>query len=150
MGRLAEQLAKAPVIIERSLDAPIETVWKAITDVDHMKQWYFLTIDAFRPEVGFETQFNVLRGEKDYLHIWKVTEVVPGQKITYNWKFGGYPGDSFVTFEQFAEGNGTKLKLTHEGLETFLPESNPNLARSNFAEGWTHFTTALKQFVEKT
>ena len=148
LGRLAEQLAGVPVIIERSFNAPVETVWKAITDVDSMKQWYFATLDSFKPEVGFETQFNVRHDEKDYLHIWKVTEVVPGKKITYNWKLGGRPGDSFVTFELFVEGNKTKLKLTHKGLETFAPESNPDLARGNFVQGWTHFSSALKQFVE--
>jgi uncharacterized protein YndB with AHSA1/START domain len=150
LGRLAGQLAKIPVIIERSLNAPVETVWKAITDVDHMRQWYFATLDSFKPEVGFETQFNVRHNEKDYLHIWKITEVVPGKKITCNWKLGGKPGDSFVTFELFAEGNKTKLKLTHKGLETFIPESNPDLARGNFVQGWTHFSSALKQFVETT
>jgi uncharacterized protein YndB with AHSA1/START domain len=64
LGRLAEQLAKTPVIIERSFNAPVETIWKALTDLDHMKQWYFAVLDSFKPEVGFETQFNVRHGEK--------------------------------------------------------------------------------------
>jgi len=55
-------------------------VWKAITDKDQMKQWYFDTIDDFKPEVGFQTQFKVRNGNKDYLHIWKVTEVETGKK----------------------------------------------------------------------
>lgn len=148
LERLSEQLAKTPIVIERVFDAPAQTVWQAITDPNQMKQWYFAPLNSFKPEVGFETQFNVRHNEKDYLHIWKVTEVVPGKKITYNWKYGGKPGESSVTFELFPEGNKTKLKLTHEGLETFLPESNPELARGNFVQGWTHFSSALKQFVE--
>ena len=86
------------------------------------------------------------------LRIWKVTEVVPGKKIAYNWKFGGNPGNSFVSFELFAEGdkNKTEIELTHEGLETFLPESNPDLARGNFVKGCTHFGSSLGQFVERT
>jgi hypothetical protein len=32
LERLAEQLVKAPLIIERTFDAPVEVVWKAITD----------------------------------------------------------------------------------------------------------------------
>jgi len=150
LERLSEQLAKTPIIIERVFDAPRDIVWKAITDPNQMRQWYFGPLNSFKPEVGFETQFTVRHNEKDHLHIWKVTQVVPGKKIAYNWKYGGKPGESSVSFELFPEGNKTKLKLAHEGLETFLPEANPELARGNFVQGWTHFTSALKQFVEGT
>ena len=58
-----------------------------------MKQWYFSALDDFKPE-GIQTQFNVRNGNKDYLHIWKVAEVKPGKRISYEWNFGGYPGNS--------------------------------------------------------
>jgi len=150
LARLAEQLAKTPVTIERIFNAPVGTVWKAITDLDQMKQWYMPALESFKPEVRFETQFSVPQGDKNYLHFWKVTEVVPDRKITYSWKYGGYPGESFVTFELLPEGDKTKLKLTHAGLETFQPESNPDLARSEFAEGWTGIVSELSPFLEKT
>jgi uncharacterized protein YndB with AHSA1/START domain len=152
LSRLGEQLAKTPVIIERTFNAPIETVWKAITNVDDMKQWWshLAALESFKPEVGFETQFSIRNNEKDFLHIWKVTEVAPGKKITFEWKFGGNPGKSSVTFELSSEGKKTKLKLTHKGLETFLPESNPDFARGNFLMGWTSLASTLKQFVEET
>lgn len=150
LGRLADELAKTPVIVERTLNAPIEAVWLAITDLKQMQQWYFPMLESFKPEVGFETQFNIRMDEKDYLHIWKITEVVPGKKIAYSWKFGGFPGDSLLTFELFAEGNRTRIKLTHSGLETFEPGTHPELVRGNFAKGWTHFGDAVKQFVEGT
>jgi uncharacterized protein YndB with AHSA1/START domain len=92
----------------------------------------------------------VRNGNKDYLHIWKVTEVKPGKRISYEWKFGGYPGNSLVTFELVAVGKKTKLKLTHQGLETFLPDRNPPLAKKNFEEGWTTLIGRfLKDFIEK-
>ena len=57
-------------------------------------------------------------------------------------------GNSFVTFELFVEGSKTRLKLTHEGLDTF-PKSNPDLAKENFVEGWTSIIgTSLKKFLE--
>ena len=151
LSRLGEQLAKTPVIIERTFNAPIETVWKAITNVNDMKQWWphLAPLESFKPEVGFEAQFGIHHNEKDFLHLWKVTEVVPGKKISYDWKFGGNPGKSSVTFELFPEGDKTKLKLTHQGLETFLPESNPDLARGNFLQGWTSLASTLQEFVEK-
>jgi uncharacterized protein YndB with AHSA1/START domain len=29
------------LVIEKTFNAPVEKVWKAITDLDQMKQWYF-------------------------------------------------------------------------------------------------------------
>jgi len=45
-----------PIVIERTFDAPVAKVWKAITDKDAMKQWYF-DLPEFKAEVGFEFQF---------------------------------------------------------------------------------------------
>src|SRR5882762_5966761 len=36
LDRLGEQLEKTPITIERTFDAPIETVWGAITDINQM------------------------------------------------------------------------------------------------------------------
>ncbi|MBC7829978.1 MAG: SRPBCC domain-containing protein, partial [Chitinophagaceae bacterium] len=107
-----------PFVIEKIYNAPLEKVWKAITDKVAMKQWYF-DIDEFKPEVGFEFQFEGGSEESAYLHLCKITEVIVGKKLTYSWRYDGYEGNSFVTWELFAEGDKTRLKLTHEGLETF-------------------------------
>jgi len=137
-----------PFVIERTLNAPIQKVWKALTDKDQMKQWYF-DLPEFKPEVGFEFQFSAGPKGKEYLHLCKITEVIAGKKLTHSWRYDGYEGNSFVTFELFAEGQQTRLKLTHAGLETF-PKSNPDLAKENFAQGWTSILDAsLKEFVEK-
>ena len=151
LEKLGEHLAKIPVVVERTYDAPVDVVWRAITDLDQMKQWYIPNIETFKPEVGFRTEFNVREGDQDYLHLWEVTAVVPGRMIACRWRFGGYPGDSLVTIALSPEGGKTKLTLTHEGLESFRPEENPALARGEFARGWANLIgTALKEFVEKT
>ena len=72
-----------PFVIERVYQAPADRVWQAITDKDQMKQWYF-DIAAFRPEVGFEFQFEGRNEGRVYLHLCKVTEVVPGKKLKYS------------------------------------------------------------------
>ncbi len=121
--------------IERTFDAPIQTLWKAITDKSEMKKWYF-DLAEFKPELDFEFQFT--GGHEDgiqYLHLCKVTEVIAGRKITYSWRYDGYPGISYVTFELFEQGSETSLVLTHAGLESF-DTNNPDFAKENFAEGW--------------
>ena len=137
----------APIIVERTLNAPISGVWEAITDKDKMKQWYF-DLKEFRPEVGFEFQFTGGNEEHTFLHFCKVTEVINGRKLTHSWTYDGYPGESFVTFELFDEGDKTRLKLTHAGLETF--PATPDFKRENFQMGWTDIIgRSLKEYLEK-
>ena len=127
-------MKQEPFVIERIYQAPVDRVWRAITDKDQMKQWYF-DIAEFRPEVGFEFQFEGQNEGRVYLHLCKVTEVIKGKKLQYSWRYKGYEGLSYVTFELFSEGDRTRLKLTHEGLETFPDQ--PNFKRENFQAGWT-------------
>jgi uncharacterized protein YndB with AHSA1/START domain len=137
-----------PFLIERIYNSPIEKVWQAITDKEQMKQWYF-NLSEFKPKVGFEFRFSGEgeKGEK-YMHLCKITEVITGTKLGYSWRYDGYEGISFVTFELFKEGEKTRLKLTHAGLETF-PASNSDFAKESFTAGWTEIIgKLLKEFVE--
>lgn len=136
-----------PFIKEVIINAPGSKVWKAITDKDQMKKWYF-DIAEFKPEVGFKFQFEGGTEDKTYLHLCEITEVVEGKKLTYSWRYDGYEGNSFVSWELFEENGKTRLKLTHSGLETF-PESNPDLVRKNFEMGWNEIIgTSLVNYVE--
>jgi len=140
--------SEEPVIIERTLSAPVAKVWKALTDVDQMRQWYF-DLKDFKPEVGFEFEFVVEHEGNTYHHLCRVIEVIPQKKIAYTWRYKGEPGDSLVTIELFAEGDKTRLKLTHSGIETF--PKTPAYARKNFEAGWTAIIgSELKKFVEKS
>jgi len=143
------QIQKMPIIVEQTFNASISKVWNAITDPNQMRQWFFETIDSFKPEVGFETQVNVRSNDIDYLHLWNVTEVVPEKKITYGWKYRDYPGDSFVMFELSSANNQTNLKLTHTGIESF-PQDNPDFSRESCNEGWNFLIhKRLKEFIDK-
>jgi uncharacterized protein YndB with AHSA1/START domain len=136
-----------PIVVERLLNAPAEKVWKAITDKDQMKLWYF-DIAEFNPVVGFEFRFTAGSEKKKYLHICKITEAVVGKKLTYSWRYDGYQGMSYVTFELVKEGSQTRLKLTHNVVESF-PPNDPDFARESFLGGWTHIIgTSLPGFVE--
>ncbi len=122
-------------------------VWKAVTENESLKEWFF-EIKEFKPEVGFEFQFY---GEKDgvkYFHRCKITEVVSQKKLVYSWRYEGREGNSLVTIELFAEGEKTRLKLTHAGVDNF--PKVPDFAKKNFIEGWTMLIgTCLKEFLEK-
>jgi uncharacterized protein YndB with AHSA1/START domain len=136
-----------PIFLERLLNAPISKVWEAITNKDEMKKWYF-DLPEFKAEIGFTFQF--LGSEEtgtQYLHLCEVTEVVLGKKLTYSWRYDGYQGNSFVTFELFEQGDKTLLQLTHKGVDTF-DKTNPDFAKNDFVEGWTHIiNTALVNYL---
>src|SRR5579863_269076 len=135
-----------PLVIERIFDVPVTKVWDAITDNEHLKKWYF-QIPDFKPIIGFGFSFS--GGAKgEYKHLCTVTEVISGRKLTYSWRYDGYPGNSIVSLELFEEGKKTKLKLTHSGLESFK-NAGPDFAPEKFAEGWAYILgTSLKGFLE--
>jgi uncharacterized protein YndB with AHSA1/START domain len=146
VARNSAATKEAPLVVERTFDAPVALVWKALTDKEDIKRWSF-DIPDFSPKVGCEFRFYGGSEDMKYLHRCKVTEAIPEKKLAYTWRYEGYPGDSLVTFELFAEGKRTRLKLTHEGLETFPKIAA--FAKSNFVAGWTEIIgTSLKNFVE--
>ncbi len=135
---LAEESAHIPhkgvVIVERTFQTPVSKVWKAITNKDEMKQWYF-NLAEFKAEVGFEFEFSAGESpEKEFLHHCKVVEVEFEKKLSYTWRYPKYFGTSVVTFELTAEGNTTQLKLSHQGIDSF-PKDDPSFANESFSGG---------------
>jgi uncharacterized protein YndB with AHSA1/START domain len=135
MVTFMKKMQPEPFVIERVLNATADVVWKAITEKDRMKQWYF-DLAAFKPEPGFEFRFSAENEGRTFVHLCKVAEVIPGKKLSYSWRYEGTPGQSMVTLELFPEGNKTRLRLTHAGLETFPQDKD--FKRENFTKGWTH------------
>ena len=141
-------MSNASIILERTYNARASCVWKALTDATLMKEWYF-DIPGFKAEVGFEFQFTGGTEAKQYLHLCRITEIIPERKLSHTWRYDGYEGNTEVSMELFPEGDNTRLKLTHSGLHS-LPKE-PDFAASNFNAGWNHILgTSLKEFLEKT
>ncbi len=136
-----------PFVIERTLNAPINRVWEALTDRDKMAKWYF-ELDRFEPVVGFEFSFTGGSEQQTYVHLCQVTAVEFEKKLSYTWRYEGYAGNSEVIFELVAEGDKTHLTLTHKGLHSFA-ENGPDFAKECFAGGWTELVgNLLPKYVE--
>ncbi|MEY8848522.1 SRPBCC domain-containing protein [Psychroserpens sp. XS_ASV72] len=127
-----------PVIVTASFDTSKERLWSALTNVDEMCQWFFENIPDFNTDIGFKTQFEVRSGERIFTHQWKILEYVPNEKLTLNWNYQEYPGDSTVSFLISEEDNHTKLTLTHKVLEDF-PTDIPEFKRESCLGGWNYF-----------
>ncbi len=127
-----------PVIVTQAFEATADSVWATITDRNRMIRWFFGEIPDFKPLIGFETVFDVENNGLIYPHRWKITECVPNRKITYSWKYDGYPGESFVVWELSSQAPLTILTLTHYGMESF-PQDNPDFSRESCLAGWNYF-----------
>ena len=141
---------KEPFGLERTYHAPIEKVWDALTDADRMRKWYF-DLPDFKAEKGFAFEFG---GEgKDgqkFNHKCIVTEADAPRLLAHSWTYEGLPGYSEVRFELFNEGDHTRIRLTHTGLESFV-DNGTSFQQENFAEGWSMIIGEnLKNFVEHT
>ena len=132
----SEHLTTGEILVfEHSFRATPETIWKALTDKESMKKWYF-DIAAFKAEPGFDFEFSGGKDGRSYRHLCKVIEAQPNKKLCHSWRYDGYEGISYVTWDLSPEGTGTRLRLSHEGLKSF--PAVPDFAIANFREGWKH------------
>ena len=87
------------VIVKEQMNKSTDVMWKLITELDHMKHWFFDNIPDFKPEIDFKTEFTVASDSRTFLHSWEIVEVIKEKMITYNWRYPEYSQkDSRVSF----------------------------------------------------
>jgi len=128
---------KANVIeIERLFDVDVETLFKAWTEAEHLKEWWHpmgesLTDVKNELKEGGTVAYYV--GESGLEITGTYSEVLPGEKLVYSWVWnmndeGSESGYSLnVSF--FAEGDGSKLHVIQDGF------SGPEFLKPH-QEGW--------------
>lgn len=138
-----------PITVQYKINASAENIWKALTDKDEMKSWYF-TIRDFELELGKEFDFYESSDGGKYLHRGRIVEIIPNRKLKHTW---AYPELSdavtTVTWDLQQEEDGTLVTLTHENIEGFdgLGET---FSRASFTEGWNSIIgQSMKEYVEK-
>lgn len=138
-----------PITVQYKINAPAEKVWKALTDKNEMKSWYF-DIRDFALEIGKEFNFYEPGGENKYHHQGKILEIIPNQKLKHTWSYPDFSAlKTVVTWELFPEDGQTLVKLTHENIENFK-DLGEGFSRDNFTQGWnTILGQSLKEYVEK-
>lgn len=124
-----------PIIVEYKVNAPIERVWKALTDKTEMRSWYF-DIPDFELETGKVFNFYEPGDEKKYHHQAEVVEIIPEQKLKHTWTYPEFSNEkTMVTWELQPQGNETLVKLTHDGIDNFS-DLGENFSQNAFTEGW--------------
>jgi uncharacterized protein YndB with AHSA1/START domain len=137
-----------PVVVNESFSISRKKLWDIITQPHHMTKWFFENIPNFMAEVGFETAFDVKSDTRVFPHQWKITEVIPHQKIVYDWHYEGYDGRSIVSFELEDDGLNTQLVVTHINTQPY-DESIPEFKQESCNQGWNYFIKdRLKSYIE--
>ena len=117
-----------PLAIEHEAVYPHspERVWRALVDPAELAAW--LMPNDFAPEVGREFKLETGADEIGTIEA-EVLEIDEPRLLRCRWS--GVFGDTQVTFELTPEGDGTRLRVRHDGCADPPPPE-----RAGFDEGW--------------
>lgn len=136
------------IIVEEYFDAPVEVVWAAVTEHEHMLKWYFDSLPDFKAEQGFNVSFPVVNPPRTFTHNWEVVKVKEFKLISYKWNYDEYPGDSLLEMHITRHNEGCHFKLVHFVVEPF-PDDIPEFEHESGVQGWNFFIhDRLKSYIE--
>jgi len=145
--KVLEKLSADTIRMERILDAPVETVWRWLTEPDLRKQWF--AGGAVDPHVGGEIALtfdhdNLSADDVPYPERYaaskgavareRIVSFEPPHVLAFSWD-GGKEG--VARFELFPDGDRTRLVLTHSGITGPGP-------MANFGGGWNSHLAVLQ------
>lgn len=141
-------VSQPPIVAIHTYNCTPTQLWKALTDIDEMRQWYFEALPDFKPELGFETSFLLTNEGRNFTHQFKILEVEPEKLIKYTFNFAEYDGDGYVIFKVEADKIGSKLTLTNVVTKPY-PENIPEFKRESGVAGWEYFLgQQLKNYID--
>lgn len=119
----------APGVVraERFYPHSSRLVWKALTDPELHARWW--AAGDVRPIVGHHFELDMGKWGKQPC---QVLTVEPERLFRYRFATGSL--DTIITWELAPEGEGTRLRLTHEGFDLDSPLSRQ--AFEGMKAGW--------------
>ena len=141
------RIAPDAIRLERLLDAPVEAVWRYLTEAALRAQWFMggtdaagagefdLLVDHDRlsdEEVPYPESYAEFKGSRWTEQVYRFE---PPRLLETSFQ-GGKNGR--VTYELSAEGNRTRLVLTHSGIVS-------PVGAQDFGSGWNSHLTVLEE-----
>jgi uncharacterized protein YndB with AHSA1/START domain len=142
-----QRIAPDAIRLERLLDAPVETVWRYLTEAELRRQWFMGGTDA-RPggeldllvdhdqlseyDVPYPENYACYKGSISHE---KVVRFDPPRVLAFTF---GEGKNGVATFELFPEDGKTRLILTHSEIQS------PSGAH-DFGSGWNSHLTVLEE-----
>jgi uncharacterized protein YndB with AHSA1/START domain len=142
-----ERVAQDTIRLERVLDAPVEKVWRYLTEAELRSQWFMGGSDATGvgefdllvdhdnlsdEEVPYPESYASFKGAT-----WteKVLRFEPPRLLETTFQSGK---NGTVTYELISEGEKTRLVLTHSGIVS-------PVGAQDFGSGWNSHLTVLEE-----
>ena len=143
--------------IEKTVElrAPVERVWRAITDHREFGQWFQVALDG--PFVLGELSTGRITHPAAEGLKWEATvvEIDPPRLFAYTWPHPPGPNDedypgapvTRVEFRLEPVEAGTRLTIVESGFEALPPDRRVQSLRSNEG-GWTAQAEYIRAYVE--
>ena len=131
--------------VELTIAEAPETVWRAITEAEHIVRWFALGAET-KPGVGgyIGLSWNLKEFEPGRCEI---TDWQPSERLAMTWRAGpDRPRELPVEIELQRSDGGTLLKLTHSG---FLSDASWDEEYESHARGWNYELRSLKIYLER-
>ena len=142
-----EKIAPDAIRLERTFDAPIEKVWRYLTEAELRSQWFMGGTDA-QPDSEFELLVDHDKLSSDDVPypesyadfkgaVWseKVIRFEPQRLLETTFQSGK---NGTVTYELYPDGDRTRLVLTHGGIVS-------PVGAQDFGSGWNSHLTVLQE-----
>ena len=132
--------------IEREvvIDAPVEVVWRTITEPEHIRQWF-----ADRVELELEPGGRGLMAFEDRAVPLVVEAVEPPTRFSFRWNqpAGEEPAagnSTLVEFTLVGEGERTRLRVVESGLDLLTwPVADKEHFADEHRQGWAMYMDRL-------
>jgi uncharacterized protein YndB with AHSA1/START domain len=136
--------------IEREvvIDAPVEVVWRTITEPDQIGQWFAECVELELKPGG--RGLLIMEGQDDPI---VVEAVEPPTRFSFRWNHPPgqepAPGNSMlVEFTLVGEGERTRLRVVESGHELHgWPDSEKNRYAEEHRGGWGTFLDRLARLL---
>lgn len=142
-----EKVAPDTIRLERTLNAPVATVWRYLVEGELRGQWFAGGSDA-QADGDFDLVFDhdnlssddvpypaEYASHKGAVNHEKVVRLEPERVLAFTF---GEGRNGVATFELLPEGERTRLVLTHSGIQSPTGDLD-------FGSGWNSHLTVLEE-----
>lgn len=151
------------LVLERTIDVPVELVWKVWTTPEHLLPWFcpkpWQTVACeidLRPGGNFSTTMRSPEGQ-DYPNSGCFLEVIPNQRLTWTSAMtAGFrpvapanPHELLFTGVIALEPHGKGTKYTAIAIHP-TPETAKRHDEMGFQDGWGTCATQLEAYIKET
>ena len=147
------------------LRAPLERVWRAISDADEFGQWFGVRFDGpFVPGTSVTGMITPTTVDKEVAKMqephtgmsdtWHIVAVEPKRRLAFRWHPHGVDPDvdyskeptTLVEFTLHEEADGVRLRIVESGFDA-IPAARRASAFEANSEGWAKQTELVRKYL---